>query len=547
MPDLLSEYLSPLTAGLEIPEKFQSPFDQHPHPLALHAAKLLQTRLAKNTLLSDRLSADSCGKMFGVLVVLDRNGAPGYISAFSGKLDQQWLVSGYVPPVFDLKEQSDFLAKGEAELNWYTSEIDRLKNHPERIDKLHSIAKIRAESIEALSVMKREHRNNKRLRKITRSDLGDGCGDQSLMRDLAFRSQQDKRAFKRLRASYRGAISLASEQLEVAFETRVATLEGYRKQLSQELHRQVFETCRLLNGHGEEATIKTLFDDKTPPGGSGDCAAPKLLQFAHKHQLKPLALAEFWWGGPPVDRVREHREYYPPCRGKCQVILPFMLSGVEVEPETSSNVESNLVPDIIYEDDYIVAINKPVGLLSIPGKKIAHSAYSWLVEHYPYATGPLLVHRLDMSTSGLLLAAKNAQTHKHLQKQFIERRIEKRYLAILSKPVKENIDTIRLPLRVDLNDRPRQMVCYEHGKMAETRVEIISRDTNSTRVYFYPVTGRTHQLRVHAAHHRGLASPIVGDELYGKRAERLMLHAETLSFCHPNTGKCMTLTVASEF
>ena len=364
---------------------------------------------------------------------------------------------------------------------------------------------------------------------------------------LSSQQQQDKKEFKQLKSGWREKLLGAERLFDQNYGSEINRLRCESKQLSQKLHSQMFETYQLQNSLGEVASVKSLFHGKKPSGGTGDCAAPKLLQFAFKNNFRPLALAEFWWGDEPGGGVRHHGEFYPPCRGKCHPILPFMLKGLEIEPDILADIESRQQPEIVFEDDYLVAINKPVGLLSIPGKQIKHSVSSWLSKYYPDVNGPMLVHRLDMSTSGLLLAAKNSQMHKRIQKQFIDRQIEKRYLAVLSKPLAPESKTIRLPLRVDLDDRPRQMVCYEHGKKAETRVEVISKNVDSTRVYFYPVTGRTHQLRVHAAHHRGLAAPIVGDELYGSRAERLMLHAESLNFSHPHTGRRMTLTVDAPF
>ena len=286
--------------------------------------------------------------------------------------------------------------------------------------------------------------------------------------------------------------------------------------------------------------MKSLFNGKAPPGGTGDCAAPKLFQYAFQNNLKPLALAEFWWGGSPENGIRHHGEFYPPCRGKCQPILPFMLKGLGVELLFSPEVDTCLEPDIIYQDDDIVVLNKPAGLLSIPGKEHSHSVTAWLATKFPDAIGLLLVHRLDMATSGLLLAAKNSVAHKMLQKQFLCRTVKKRYVAVLSKPIDTADKVIDLPLRVDLDDRPRQMVCYQHGKTALTEVEVISTDNESSRVYFYPLTGRTHQLRVHAAHSQGLSAPIVGDELYGARSGRMLLHADSLSFNHPLSGERMT-------
>ena len=436
---------------------------------------------------------------------------------------------------------------GEARLLEISNLIKNRLDNPARLDAIQQLSELKQQCDQDLSAIKCRNKKNKKLRWTRRKSVSSDHQGVRLLHELSLSSQQDKKEFKLLKSSWREKLLGAEKLFEQNYGSEINRLRCESRQLSQKLHSQVFETYRLQNSLGEVASIKSLFDDKTPPGGTGDCAAPKLLQFAFKHNFKPLALAEFWWGDEPSDGVRHHGEFYPPCRGKCHPVLPFMLKGLEIKSDNSSDIESIQQPEIVYEDDYIVVINKPVGLLSIPGKQIKHSVSSWLANRYPEATGPLLVHRLDMATSGLLLAAKNAYAHKQLQKQFIERKVEKRYLAVLSKPVEPASRRIRLPLRVDLDDRPRQMVCFEHGRKAETRVEIISKTADSTRVYFYPVTGRTHQLRVHAAHHKGLAAPIIGDELYGTRAERLMLHAESISFCHPHTGRRMSLAVDAAF
>jgi tRNA pseudouridine32 synthase/23S rRNA pseudouridine746 synthase len=367
------------------------------------------------------------------------------------------------------------------------------------------------------------------------------------MKQLALLSQQDKREYLQLKLQSQVLLDQFNTKIDDNYRHKIAQLKQQRRDLSKRLHDQVFDSYRLHNSLGEVATVRSLFDGKNPPSGTGDCAAPKLLQFAFNHQLKPLALAEFWWGEPPSTGVRHHGNLYAPCRGKCHPILPFMLKGLDVESSDDASIRQTLEPTIVYEDVDIVVVNKPADLLSIPGKEEHHSVLSWLRKNYPDATGALLVHRLDMSTSGLLLAAKTAQAHKFLQKQFINRTVHKRYIAVLSKVIKNEPKVIDLPLRVDLDDRPRQVVCYEHGKSAVTRMEVISSDAVSTRVYFYPVTGRTHQLRVHAAHYNGLATPIVGDDLYGTRGGRLFLHAQMLTFDHPTTGERMEVISSAPF
>ena len=326
----------------------------------------------------------------------------------------------------------------------------------------------------------------------------------------------------------------------------IESLKEERKQRSIALQQWIFRQFRLHNARGEEQDIYQIFEEtahRNPPAGTGECAAPKLLQYAYLKGLKPLAMAEFWWGESPKGEIRHHGYYYPACRHKCEPILNFMLLGLEVEPNPllTSNTDSTLL-ETVYEDEFLLVVNKPAGMLSVPGKTGQASVLTMLQERYPNATGPLLVHRLDMDTSGLLLAAKNKDTHAELQKQFEGRNVKKRYIALLDgvPQSKETKGFIRLPMRPDFDNRPLQMVCFEYGKPAVTRYEILSTATSpypKTRIAYYPETGRTHQLRVHSAHPDGMNCPIIGDPLYGQPSDRMCLHAERLEFRHPNTGQ----------
>ena len=285
-----------------------------------------------------------------------------------------------------------------------------------------------------------------------------------------------------------------------------------------------------------------------PPAGSGECAAPKLLQYAFAHGLKPLALAEFWWGIAPKSEIRQHKKFYASCQSKCQPILGHMLDGIEMDenPLLINPAEGKDI-EIVYEDEFMLVINKPADFLSVPGKNIQDSVYTRIQQRYPNATGGLIVHRLDMATSGLMILGLTKKAHKRLQKQFINRTIEKRYTALIDGVLAQDEGMITLPLRGDLYDRPRQLVCFEHGKPTETTYQVIERVKDKTKVYLYPKTGRTHQLRVHCAHKLGLNMPIVGDDLYGKKADRLHLHAGYLSLTHPMTKEPMEFDIEAEF
>ncbi len=541
------QYITSRTETLEIPGRLPDPLNPAPHPLARLASKYLRAKLDQTPLLSQQLHRDGCGKMFGVLVVREPSGRVGYLSSFSGMLNRQWIVPGFVPPVFDADEQAAFLREGEVRLLEFSRLIENHLLNPARLGAVELLADLKRKCEREISTLRLLNQENKKLRRSRRQCISNDADQAGVLQELSLASQKDKKAYKQLKAVWREKLQQAQQQLDEDFEDEISQLKTSRRQLSQQLHDRVFETYRLQNNVGEVASIKSLFDDKTPPGGTGDCAAPKMFQYAFQNNLQPLALAEFWYGGSPTDGIRHHGYYYPPCRGKCQPILPFMLKGLDIDVVEEISTDMELQPEIVFEDADILVLNKPIGLLSIPGKTQSHSVASWVADRYPDASGPLIVHRLDMATSGLLLVAKKSYAHKALQKQFITRGVEKRYVAILSRPVEADVKTIDLPLRVDLDDRPRQMVCFEHGKKAKTRFEVISRDHQSSRVYFYPLTGRTHQLRVHAAHSKGLGAPIVGDALYGVAADRMMLHAERLSFDHPGTGERMTVEVEAPF
>ena len=342
--------------------------------------------------------------------------------------------------------------------------------------------------------------------------------------------------------------------LRLPIETHEASLQALkheRKERSANLQLRLFRQFRLLNYRGEVKDLCELFADtvqRIPPAGAGECAAPKLLQYAYLHGWRPLAMAEFWWGKPSQTEVRRQGCYYPSCTGKCGPILRHMLQGLDVEdnPLAQENDKGKEL-EIVYEDESLVVVNKPSGLLSVPGKERDASVQALMQARLPQADGPLTVHRLDMDTSGLLLIAKSKEAHQCLQAQFEQRLIRKRYIALLEGVVPNDRGSINLPLRPDLHDRPRQVVDLLHGKPALTDYEVLARKDGRTLIAFYPQTGRTHQLRVHAAHPLGLHCPIVGDTLYGTPAERLCLHAEQLEFTHPVSGERMMFRVKEEF
>lgn len=538
---------------LALPEKFTFPFYYEPHALSKIAAQELQDYLKNqddwehNFGLEKNQEGLVIGKMFGVLVVQEPDGSLGYLAAFSGKLANQNHHAFFVPPVFDILTEDGFFRKEEEILNQINRKIEVLEN-----DEGFLLAKEQLETCKIqfeleLSQLKLEIKENKKKRNNLRQA---STLNLEQIEQLRLESIKEQYFLKDRSKFWKDEIS-KTELLVQDFQQQITQLKEERKFKSNSLQQQLFGEYYFLNQAGKKKSLGEIFKDsaeKRPPAGAGECAAPKLLHFAFQNDLKPIALAEFWWGQSPKSEVRVHQHFYPACRGKCEPILAHMLEGIELDenPMLTNPAEGKNI-EIIYEDEHMLVVNKPAEFLSVPGIMIQDSVYERIKNLYPTATGPLLVHRLDMSTSGILLIAKNKTIHKQLQSQFIKRKISKRYVALLDGLVKNDSGIIDLPLRVDLDDRPRQLVCYEHGKAAQTKWEVIERKSGKTKVYFYPITGRTHQLRVHAAHSLGLNTPIIGDDLYGTKANRLHLHANQVIFRHPVSNEEMTIEVDVEF
>ena len=593
---------------LALPEKFTYPFHYTPHPLCVLAAEEVKAYIASRKEWQEELAS---GKMFGVLIVQTDNGITnneenqiGYLAAFSGNLAGKNLHPYFVPPVYDLLQPEGFFKIEEEQISAINIRIRELENSSSY---LGSKEKWKIETEQAKAVLnqaKAELKMAKEAREIRRQSSPELSEEEqaSLIRE----SQYQKAEYKRLEKEWKKRL----EELETEvrhFDIEIERLKTERKERSAALQRKLFEQFRMLNAQGEVKDLYTIFEQtvqKVPPAGAGECALPKLLQYAYLHQLKPLAMAEFWWGDSPKNEIRHHGYYYPSCKGKCEPILQHMLQGLEIDENPLLNpVHEEEELEIVFEDEWLLVVNKPAGMLSVPGKaEDRDSVYHRLKKKYPEATGPMIVHRLDMATSGLLLVAKTKEVHQDLQAQFANRSIKKRYVAVLDGAIikteketekailiaKETVSTkktakaertgntgrIELPLCLNPLDRPRQMVSREHGKEAITEYQIISeseritsesentfnesnrideseRSINEsrkyTRIIFYPLTGRTHQLRVHAAHPEGLGCPILGDELYGKKADRLYLHAEYIEFRHPIYGDIFRIQKKADF
>ena len=562
---------TPFTVNIEkvaLPKRFTFPFCYHPHPLCLLAAEELQQQLQSHQQIPQEF--EQIGKMFGVLIVENKQGEIGYLSAFSGKQLTTKNMINFVPPVFELDAQTDFFHAENKIINRLNSELDTLLVNPKLAEYQQSLTVIFNQQEQQLAQHRNQMTLNRQTRKEQRSQAKNNLTEDDLaqqLKQLAQQSVDDKNQLRDLKA-YWAELIMQTQQKLTTLTDEINQIKKKRKQLSTKLQKKLFKQYRLLNSNGVEKDLIELFEDAVypiPPAGTGDCAAPKLLQYAFKQHYKPLAMAEFWWGKPPKSEIRQHRNFYGACSGKCQPILHHMLEGMSIdENPLLVNPAQGKTFEIVYQDDAIVVVNKPNEFLSVPGKNIEDSVYLRIKKQFPLATGSLIVHRLDMSTSGLMVLALTQRAQKSLQQQFINRIIKKRYVAILAGSIaaplaEKNTETksegqgeINLPLRGDLDDRPRQLVCFEHGKASKTYWEIIETVQGKTRLFLYPETGRTHQLRVHCAHPKGLNIPILGDDLYGRQDEenkdqRLHLHAQRLTLHHPITKAEMTFEVDADF
>ena len=542
---MLHRFTTSIT-DIPLPERFTYPFCYTPHPLCILAAKEVQSYLTRQTAWKDELRQ---GKMFGVLIVQTEHGETGYLAAFSGILAGKNLHSFFVPPVYDLLQPQGFFKIEEENISSINRNIRQLENDKAYAALSAELARTIQSAENILATAKAQLKEAKTAREQRRKEKELNAQEEA---ELIRESQFQKAEYKRLERSWKARITTLQTQTE-DWERRISALKSERKTRSAALQQKLFEQFGMLNYRGEVKNLCEIFGQtvhKTPPAGAGECAAPKLLQQAYLHGWKPIAMAEFWWGDSPKTEIRHHGHYYPACKGKCEPILQHMLQGLQVEENPM--LKRMQVPsknlEIVYEDPWLSVINKPAGILSVPGKEDAVSVYSLMRRQYPEADGPLTVHRLDMGTSGLMLIAKSKRVHQNLQAQFKNRLVRKRYVALLEGIVPEDKGTVDLPLCLNPLDRPRQMVHTEHGKPAITDYQVLERlDGKRTRIAFYPRTGRTHQLRIHAAHPLGLHCPIIGDELYGEKADRLYLHAEYLEFTHPITGETVRITKEAEF
>ena len=527
-------------AGIELPTQFTWPFHYVPHPLATLAASCVNDYILSQPQWHDELRR---GKMLGVLVVSDTGGRLGFVAAFSGLLAGTNNHDFFVPPIYDLPAANGVFKTGEKQRNALTCCIAQLEDSADRATLQRALADAQdamQHEVEAAKQAIKAAKERRHGMRVTQQ-LND-----SELQALLLESQHEKAEYKRLRKRHQAIIDDIQNQLGVLDE-EIAQLRRQRHAMSEHLQQQLFTLYTVHNARGECCDVASIFAPAIPPGGTGECCAPKLLEYAYRNALHPLCMAEWWWGDSPQGEVRHHGHYYPACRSKCLPILNFMLQGLDVEANELATPVCNGELSELYDDAWLTVVDKPAGMLSVPGKLMEDSAYTRYRTRHPEATGPIVVHRLDQETSGLLVFAKDKATHKALQEQFAEHLIEKTYIALLDGTVTSDEGDIELPMRPNVDDRPRQMIDHEHGRAAHTRYRVLARENGITRVLLCPLTGRTHQLRVHASHQAGLNTPIIGDRLYGTPSTRLMLHAASITFTHPGIGKRITIESAPPF
>ncbi len=549
--------------GMPLPERFNNPFRYATAQVISEAAKTVLGYISS----SERLvHAFSEGKMLGVLAVRDSEGKTGFLAGFSGLAGGRSVLPYFVPPVLDLTDPTGYFRQEEARINGIGSLIKEAEANPEFGSAIRNAEAVKTGCEKKIRQWKERMAESKARRDALRLSGADKTTLESLIKESQFEKAQLKRISAECKAAVEDAASVCRK-----FSDRIATLKRLRQEKSEKLQEWISRNMVVENALGEKKSVWQIFSEQglVPPGGTGECAAPKLLHYAYTHGLEPVAIGEFWYGKDLGNEVRQHGRFYPSCKGKCGPLLKFMMQGLDMETEHPEPVSgtadcSAAIPAVIYEDSDIIVADKPSGMLSTPGKTGEKSLIEILSEKL--GTGLLGVHRLDMDTSGIIIYAKNPCAQKNLQRQFETGEVRKEYIALLDtagngtpdavsglpvsrKAATDLSGTISLPLAPDYLDRPRQKVDSGHGKKAVTGYEVIGTGEGWVKVLFRPITGRTHQLRVHAAHRLGLGCPIKGDRLYGSAgtAGRLCLHASRIKFRHPVTGLPVELASDPEF
>lgn len=534
-------------SSVSLPTSFNNPFHYSPHTLCVWAADELRLLLQSD----HRLVADAAtGKMLGVLVVRNVAGEVGYLAGFSGLLCGSNRQAGFVPPVFDFLAPDGCFKREEAAITAINHKIAEIERSDEYHSAVEAVAHSECYAHETIAARKQQYAANKKARDEKRAS---GTATAAELEALIHQSRFEKAELKRLARACNEQVESARALL-LPFTQRITAFAAERKQRSAALQEWLFTQFKVLNGRGEKASLLQIFATYTgtlPPAGAGECAAPKMLHYAYENNMQPLAMAEFWVGASPIGEVRRDGFFYPSCKSKCYPILSYMLQGIDVEESALERGGDNLSAiKVVYEDDSLIVVDKPHGVLSVPGIVGGSSVQDWLRSTYK-SNDIFVVHRLDMATSGLLVAARSMDVFKAMQGLFASREVEKRYVALLNGVPQQCEGEITLPLMPDYDHRPCQKVSFEEGKPAKTIFKLLRNvqcgSSECALMLLQPVTGRTHQLRVHCAHHLGLNVPIVGDALYGATAERLMLHASYVSFRHPVSGRRVEFSSLAPF
>ena len=601
-----------------IPKGFTDPFRYVPHPLVTKAAGIVMQRISRiEECLREGFEE---GKMMGVLIVkvptdfssftdwIDEEKRIGFLCAFSGSVSGRGVIEGFVPPIFDLCAPGGYYRSREAEISALNKRIHDMEESSLLAELREELNAAEGTRDDEIGLLKARMAVSKRERDEARCELS----DPSRLAELVRESQFEKAELHRLKVGWNEKISGIREQIQMHAD-EIETMKNKRSQMSDSLQKWIFGQYVVHNASGEVSTIWDVFAGQglVPPGGTGDCAAPKLLNHAFINGFEPLAMGEFWYGKPSDTAVRVHGHFYPSCTSKCGPLLKFMMTGLLLKsgpPFRNSLKEQHLEvqgndgaePVVIYEDEWIVVVVKPAGMPSVPGLDGRRSVLEWLNsdERRSIFDQPVTyeaVHRLDMDTSGIMVFAKSAEAAVNLRRQFEMHNVRKTYMARLAPetcitdcgfrqpeavlPLKDGEKgRIEIPLSPDYDERPRQKADKAHGKAALTEYEVLSVNNDGTSdVLFHPITGRTHQLRVHSAHPLGLGRPILGDLLYGgysiysgqtawqeaeqeteqeteqeaeqandidsrcimhaSEARRLHLHAFSITFRHPASGE----------
>ncbi len=529
-------------SGIQLPAKFNNPFNYDPHILCRHAARIVMKDISMRP---DWETEFRQGKMLGVLVVRkkEKDGEEqiGYITAYSGQIQKISSDGYFVPPVYDLSIPQDFYVQEDKAISELNRQISSLQYDEKYLVLKQTYLQKRKEAESAIRKHQEDIRKAKIKRDLLRKEMQLSPDQET---DLQRESQFMKAELRRIKKHFQEELAHIEDEIQ-DYNTQIEILKHSRKQYSFALQKKIFSHFRFRNAWGKSKDLLKIFEDfqsQLPPAGAGECAAPRLLQYAYCNELQPLAMAEFWYGISNKDQNRKHGCYYPACLEKCAPILSFMLEGLSVEGEVPPPIakgKTEVQIKILYEDSWLIAVDKPAGMLSIPGKTGERSLVEYLQQQLSPSTELFPAHRLDMDTSGVLLLAKDRHTYQSLQQQFIKRNIKKIYIAKLKGRLYSQKGIICLPICPDKSRRPMQTVDWKHGITAISIYEILEQTSTESRIKLMPLTGRTHQLRVHAADRRGLNCPIVGDPLYNPETAsdnfrpRLMLHAMSIRFTHP--------------